>query len=49
MFKSFKMIKSIRRHLNLHEYQAADLLHKYKLPILKGYATQDDQKAYKYA
>lgn len=36
MLKKFSLNKTIKRFLNLHEYQAAELLAKYKLPIPQG-------------
>lgn len=34
--KRSSMIKSLKRMLNLHEYQASELLSHYSLPVLKG-------------
>lgn len=37
-----------KRHLNLHEYQASDLLERYELPVLKGkaFTTSESIRAY---
>lgn len=43
------LVTGIRRYLNLHEYQAAQLLHSYGLPVLRGGPAKSPEEAAKLA
>lgn len=45
MGRSSMMTQSLKRCMNLHEYQAAQLLNKYEVPILMGNAAFDAEEA----
>ena len=49
LFKNKAMLKFTKRFLNLHEYQAAELLSHYQLPVLPGGHATTPTEAYEIA